>query len=146
MNTGWGYLLITGRLDLPLFIFSIPLALHLLNVILIFETPDREADIHGNKKNIIVTYGRQTGFLLISLLFWIATIYFFILAAFGWFEGTINFWILTIFSLIPSLYATLVYLKKPLQQKQATAFAIRTALSLFTVSIFFLGYFIFIQL
>jgi 1,4-dihydroxy-2-naphthoate octaprenyltransferase len=145
MNTGWGYILLTGVIDLNLLIFAIPLSLHLLNVIFIFEIPDREADIHGGKKNFIVSHGRKTAYLLISILFWIATFYYFVLAITGWFEEYINFWILSIFSLIPSVVATYYYIKKPIGQKIATKYAIRTALSLFSVSILMLSYFLILQ-
>ena len=146
MNTGWGYLIITGTLDFNLIIFAIPLSFHLLNVILIFEIPDREADIHGGKHNFIVKRGRQSSFLLISVIFWISTLYYLILAILGWYSNYINFWIITLISSIPSIFATYTYIKKPLKQRQATKFAIKIALSLFTVSIGILAYFVYLQL
>ncbi len=145
MNTGWGYMLLTGTLDLTLFIFAIPLSLHLLNVILIFEIPDREADIHEGKKNFIVSRGRKNSFLLISIIFWISTIYLMILALSGWYNEYINFMILTIISMIPSIVSTYTYFKKPIEKIQATKYAIGTALSLFFISIFMLVYFIYLQ-
>jgi 1,4-dihydroxy-2-naphthoate octaprenyltransferase len=145
MNTGWGYMLLTGNFDLTLLIFSIPLSLHLLNVILIFEIPDKEADIHGGKKNFIVNRGRQNSYFLISIIFWISTIYFVILALTKWYAEYINFWIIAAVSVFPTIVSTYTYLKKPLEQNIATKYAIRNALSLFTISIFFLGYFIVLQ-
>ena len=145
MNAGWGYLLVTGFIDLRLVIFSIPLALHLLNVILIFEIPDKEADINGGKRNFIVTRGRKKSYLLISIIFWITTIYFIILAIFGWYSNFINFWFLSLISILPSMISTLTYFKKPVEQKLATKYAVRTAISLFTISIIISIYFIFIQ-
>jgi len=146
MNTGWGYMLVTGTLDWAILVFAIPLSLHLLNVILIFEIPDREADIHGGKQNFIVRRGRQHSFLLISMIFWISSLYFFILAAVGWYETVVNFWIIAVLSLIPCLISTYTYVKKPLEQQRATHYAIRTALSLFSLSVFLLFYFIFLIL
>jgi 1,4-dihydroxy-2-naphthoate octaprenyltransferase len=58
INAGCGYIFITGNIDLSLIIFAIPLSLRLLNVILLFEIPDGEVDIHGEKRNFIVTYRR----------------------------------------------------------------------------------------
>ena len=144
MNAAWGYLLIAGRIDLNLIIFAIPLSLHLLNVILIFEIPDLEADINGGKKNFIVKRGRQKSFLLISIIFWISCFYFMFLAIIGWFGDIINFWLLSFISTIPSIIATFYYFKKPVQKRIATNYAIRTAISLFIISIIFLVYFIFI--
>ena len=126
-------------------IFALPLSLHLLNVILIFEIPDREADINGGKQNFIVKRGRQKSFLLISIIFWLSSIYFLILALSGWYQTFINFWLITSVSFIPSIISTYTYLKKPLEQKIATKYAIRNALSLFTVSICILAYFIYLQ-
>ena len=145
MNTGWGYLLVTGRLDITILIFAIPLSLHLLNVILIFELPDREADIHGGKRNFIVSRGRQQSYLIITILFWLATLYFGVLAYIGWYAQHINFWIITALSIIPSVVSTYTALKRPLEQQQATTYAIRTALSLFALSIILLVYFMILQ-
>jgi len=145
MNTGWGYILLTGTIDLSLVIFAIPLSLHLLNVILIFEIPDLEADIHGGKRNIIVSRGRQSSYLLICIIFWLSSFYFLVLAFLGWYSNLINFWFVTALSLIPSIISMFTYLKKPLEQKQATKYAIRTAISLFILSILLLIYFIYLQ-
>jgi 1,4-dihydroxy-2-naphthoate octaprenyltransferase len=145
MNTGWGYMLLTGTIDISLLIFALPLSFHLLNVILIFEIPDREADIHGGKHNFIVANGRSRSYLFISVIFWISTFYFFILALTGWYARYINFWLIGLLSIFPSSVATYTYLKNPLEQQQATKYAIRTALSLFTISIVMLFYFLYLQ-
>lgn len=144
MNTGWGYLLMTSKIDVQIMIFAIPLSLHLLNVILIFEIPDREADIFGGKKNIIVNYGRQKSFLLISIIFWLSTIYFFILALTNWYSSFINFWYVTILSLLPSLISSLTYVKNPTSQKNATRFAIQNAVTIIIFSNVLLVYFIYL--
>jgi 1,4-dihydroxy-2-naphthoate octaprenyltransferase len=144
MNAGWGYLLVTGILDLPILIFSIPLALYLFNIILIFEIPDVEADIHGDKTNLIVRYGRHSGFFLISLFFWAASIYFFVLGMIGWLNGIIDFLLLSLISLFPSMYSSYVFLKNIIEKNQATRYAIKTAFSLFSISLFFIIYFLII--
>jgi 1,4-dihydroxy-2-naphthoate octaprenyltransferase len=146
MNVCWGYLLVTGTIDLSILIFAIPFSLNLLNVILIFEIPDREADIHGGKRNYIVNHGRKSSFLLISLIFWLTSFYFFILALYEWYANYINFWLLTIISLIPSIMSTFNLFKKSLKKQKATKLAIQTALSLFIFSIIVLTYFIIIQI
>lgn len=146
MNAGWGYILVTGTIDLNLVIFALPFSLHLLNVILIFEIPDKEADIHGGKSNFIVNHGRRTSFLFINIIFWLTTFYFFILAWSGWYSDYINFWIITILSLVPSIVSTNNLIKKSLIIQKATKLAIQTALSLFIFSIIVLSYFIILQL
>lgn len=145
MNTGWGYMLVTGTIDLPLIIFALPLSLHLLNVILIFELPDKEADIHGGKHNFVVRFGRKKSFMVITIIFWLSTMYFTILAFIGWYNTAINFTLLAFVSLIPSLISTAYTLKPGQTKTKATAHAIRTALSLFMFSIFTLVYFIYLQ-
>jgi 1,4-dihydroxy-2-naphthoate octaprenyltransferase len=146
MNTLWGYLIISGKIDVSVIIFSIPLSLHLLNVILIFEIPDLEADIQGGKKNIIVKKGRQTSFLLICLIFWLASAIYLILALVDWYGELINFWIVTFLSFIPSIFSTYIAFKKPTEASKATRFAIRTAMSLFISTMTILIYFIFLQI
>ena len=145
MNTSWGYILITGFIDLQIIIFAIPLSLHLLTVILLFEIPDKEADIHGGKQNFIVNHGRKKSFLLITTLFWFTTIYYIILSLTGWVEEFINFWLIGLISLIPTIVSTYFSWKPQLIQTEATKMAIKTALSLFTFSTTILVYFIILQ-
>lgn len=145
MNTSWGYMLITGFLDLQIIIFSIPLSIHLLTVILLFEIPDREADIHGGKQNFIVNHGRKKSFRLITILFWSTTMYYTILSLAGWYDEFINFWLIAAISLVPSLFSTYFNLKSQFVKMQATKMAIKTALSLFTFSTTILVYFIILQ-
>lgn len=142
MNASWGYMMLTGTIDMVLIIFAIPLSIHLLNVILIFEIPDKEADIHGGKTNFIVTHGRKNSFLLITILFWFTTIYYFFLAYSGWYSNFINFYLLAISSCIPSIISSLMYLKKTFNKPIATKSAIQIALSLFLFSISMMIYFI----
>jgi len=68
-----------------------------------------------------------------------------ILAFSQWYVNYINFWILALISVIPSLYSSYTYLKKPFEQKKATFYAIRNAVALFTISIVILIYFISLQ-
>lgn len=145
MNASWGYMMLTGTIDMVLIIFAIPLSIHLLNVILIFEIPDKEADIHGGKTNFIVTHGRKNSFLLITILFWFTTIYYFFLAYSGWYSNFINFYLLAISSCIPSIISSLMYLKKSFNKPIVTKSAIQIALSLFLFSISMMIYFIFLQ-
>jgi 1,4-dihydroxy-2-naphthoate octaprenyltransferase len=144
INAGWGYILITGRLHASVLLFSIPLAIYLLNIILIFEIPDLEADIHGQKTNFIVKHGRRNGFLLVSILSWSATVYFFILASIGWLDGKVDFLLISIISLVPGLLSLFVYLKNSLEKNQAIRYAIKTAFTVFGFSVFLLIYFIFL--
>lgn len=146
MNAGWGYMLLVGTIDLMLIIFAVPLSLHLLCVILLFEIPDREADIHGGKQNFIVKFGRKKAFSLVSLIFWLTTLYFVGLAWSGWYGQNINFWIPALLSMLPSIVSTAVLIKKTEEKNIATRYAITSALSLFAFSIVVLVYFIYLAL
>jgi len=145
MNTSWSYLILTGTINLKLIIFAIQLSFHLLNVILIFEIPDREADIHSGKTNFIVNHGRKNSFPLITILFWFTSIYFFSLAIIGGYSAFINFYLITILSCIPLFISIILYLKKSYEQTIATKSAIQIALSLFLFSISMMAYFIILQ-
>lgn len=142
MNTLWGYILITGFIDQPIISLSIPLSLYLLNIIFIFEIPDVEADIHGNKTNYIVKHGRRSGFFVITFIFWTTTLYFFLLGLTGLLDIKINFFLITIISLVPTLYSTYILYQNTWEKKEATRFAIRAAFTIFGVSIFLMIYFI----
>jgi len=146
MNAGWGYMLLVGTIDGILIIFAIPLSLHLLCVILLFEIPDREADIHGGKENFIVKFGRKKAFSLVTLIFWMTTCYFSVLAWSGWYMQSVNFWLVAFLSMLPSVISTVVLIKRTEEKKKATRFAITSALSLFAFSIVVLAYFIYLVL
>ncbi len=144
MNAGWGYMLLTRTIDWALVVFAIPLALHLLCVILLFEIPDREADIHGGKNNYIVKYGRLKSFPVITAVFWLTTLYFLILDLSGWLSEQIDFLLLAVLSVFPSLVSTVFSINRTEQKTKATRFAIFSALSLFLFSIVVLAYFIYL--
>lgn len=146
LNTGWGYILLSGILDFSILIFAIPFSLHLLTVILLFEIPDKEADIHGGKQNFIVNHGRRKSFLVICIIFWIATFYLIVLALIQWYSQYINFWIPVVLSIIPTGISSYFYVKKHSSKKEATTMAIRTALSLFAFSSLVLLYFFYLSL
>ena len=87
MFPGWGYLILKGTLDMSIILFAIPFGLLGLTVILNFEIPDLEADLSGGKKNLVVLKGRLFSFIIIMLLYALATTYYFILAFIGWNSG-----------------------------------------------------------
>ena len=134
MFPGWGYLILTGTLTFNLIIFAIPFGFLGLTVILNFEIPDMEADIHGGKRNLIVMKGRYFSFITIFLLYLVTFLYFFILAVFGWFKDIINPWVVTVLVLIPLSLSSIPVLKKTDQQNIATKYAIRNAIAGFLSS------------
>ncbi len=134
MFPGWGYLILTGTLTSDLIIFVIPFGFLGLTVILNFEIPDMEADIHGGKRNLIVTKGRYFSFITIFLLYLVTFFYFFILAVIGWFNDIINPWVITLLAFLPLSISCISIIKKSIQQDVATKYAIRNAISGFLSS------------
>jgi 1,4-dihydroxy-2-naphthoate octaprenyltransferase len=129
MFPGWGYFILTGTLTIDLLIFAIPFGLLGLTVILNFEIPDREADLHGGKQNLIVRKGRYFGFGTIFLLYLATLLYFMILIAVRWSENTLNLLMILLLCLIPVFVSSTALIKKPIQQQEATTYAIRNAVA-----------------
>jgi 1,4-dihydroxy-2-naphthoate octaprenyltransferase len=129
MFPGWGYFILTGALTLDLLIFAIPFGLLGLTVILNFEIPDREADLHGEKQNLIVKKGRYFGFATVFSLYLTTLLYFIILTAVRWSENTLNFLVISLLCLIPVFVSSTAVIKKPIQQQEATTYAIRNAVA-----------------
>ena len=140
MFAGWGYIILVGSLDISLLVFALPLGILGLTVILNFEIPDREADMHGGKKNIVVGKGRPFTFTVILLLYVITSLYYLALAMSGWLSNKINFWIVTLISVLPLVFASHAALQHPSDQTLSTSFTIRTAVSLFVSLIVFTMY------
>ena len=136
MFPGWGYFILTGTLTPDLVIFSIPFGFLGLTVILNFEIPDMEADIHGGKQNLIVIKGRYFSFLIIFLLYLVTFFYFLILAGLHWFKDLMNLWLISLIAFVPVCISFLPIVKKAIQRELATKFAIRNAVAGFLSSFF----------
>lgn len=134
MFPGWGYLILTGTITSDVLIFAIPFGFLGLTVILNFEIPDMEADIHGGKRNLVVMKGRYFSFLTIFLLYLVTFLYFFILAVFGWLNDIINPWVITVLAFLPLSLSFISIIKKSIQQDVATKYAIRNAIAGFLSS------------
>ena len=134
MFPGWGYLILTRTITSDVLIFAVPFGFLGLTVILNFEIPDMEADIHGGKRNLVVMKGRYFSFITIFLLYLVTFLYFFILAVFGWFNDIINPWVITVLAFLPVSLSFIPLIKKSLQQDVATKYAIRNAIAGFLSS------------
>lgn len=127
MFPGWGYVILTGAISSELLVFSIPFGLLGLTVILNFEIPDREADIHGGKRNLIVRKGRFFSFVAVMMLYGCAALFFLVLAFTSWLNTPFRLWIITLIACVPLLVSSIPVLKKVVQQDLATTYAIRNA-------------------
>ncbi|MFA5102636.1 MAG: prenyltransferase [Candidatus Thermoplasmatota archaeon] len=127
MFPGWGYLILTGTISLELLIFAIPFGLLGLTVILNFEIPDMEADIHGGKRNLVVRKGRFFSFAAIMTLYGLTVLFFLLLSLTSWVNPPIHLWAITLVACVPFLVSILPVIKKIVQQNHATTYAIRNA-------------------
>ena len=141
---GAGYFTLRGTLNLPFFIFAIPVIFLQIIFINSFEIPDMEGDELGSKITWIVSYGREFGFKLIAVSGFLATISFFIIPFTNLFPTNINFRMLALVSLIPLSLGIIGLIKKPYDKKSATKFAAVNVASLFLMSILIDIYFIYL--
>jgi 1,4-dihydroxy-2-naphthoate octaprenyltransferase len=129
MFPGWGYFILTGTITVDLLLFAIPFGLLGLTVILNFEIPDMEADIHGGKRNLIVRKGRYFSLIAIMTLYLVAFLFFLILSLTSLVHTSINLWAISLIACIPFLVSIIPVMKKTAERKKATSYAIRNAIS-----------------
>lgn len=96
----FGYVAMTGYIDLKIVLFAIPFMIYMLFFILSVEIPDMEGDKKGNKNTFIVKKGRKTGFILIGLSGVLGTLSLFFLSYSGIYSQ-ITFKMIIMASLIP---------------------------------------------
>lgn len=95
-----GYLSVRGQFDFLFAILVIPFVLYGLILGLSLEAPDVEVDSRYSKKNIGVRKGKKTVFRLILASSLVAFLFLFSYAL-QISEISVNFWVLTIFSIAP---------------------------------------------
>jgi 1,4-dihydroxy-2-naphthoate polyprenyltransferase len=127
---GIGYVILMGKLDLPFLIFAIPLMLYELLFIINIEIPDMEADSYGGKKTLIVTYGRELGFIIGATAALIATTSYLFMNFTNLYPSNINWSLIAVFSLIPLIFGILSTLKKPIKRTLAVKWVNYNLLSL----------------
>ncbi len=141
---GMGYFTIMGTLDLPFFVFAVPLAFSQLFFINSVEMPDMEGDRLGGKITLIVARGREFGYKLIALSGLLITISFLMIPFTNLYPSTIDFHVLALISLIPLSLGIVELLKKPLDRESATKFSSLNIASLFAVAVLINIYFIYL--
>ncbi len=143
---GAGYFTLMGTLNLPFWIFCIPIIFFQLIFICSFEIPDMEGDKLGGKKNLIVSYGRPFGFKIIGISAILATTSFLLIPYLHIFPPNINFQILALISIISVILGIIELIKRPSAKKIATNFAIINVATLFLISFLIDIYFVIIIL
>jgi 1,4-dihydroxy-2-naphthoate polyprenyltransferase len=102
-----------------------------------------EVDKMGGKQTIIVKRGRKFGFTLIGISGLLATLYFILISLMNTYPS-INFFIISIISLIPLTFALLAYFNRTEDKIRAMALVNRSLSSLFTFGILVNLYFVYL--
>jgi len=133
-----GYLAVRGQFD-PLFAyFAVPFIMYGLILILSLEAPDREIDLKGGKRNLVVRKGERSVFSVILAMALLATLTFFVYA---WqiTPAVLNLGIVVLFSIVP-LTAAFIGFVRVAQKKDAYRFSTLNIVSLFLFNIFMVAY------
>jgi len=139
-----GYFSLMGTLNLPFFIFVIPILFLQMLFTGSVEIPDMEGDKKGGKKTWIVSWGRGFGFKLIAISGLLVTLSFLIIPLTNLFPSIINFQILAAISLIPLSLGIIGLIKSPLDKASATKLCIYNLISIMVASIMINFYFIYL--
>jgi len=143
---GIGYWVKNGSLDVFFLVFAIPLFIYGLEFMALVETPDMEGDQIGKKLTLIAKKGRKTGYKIILVSLFSASLYFLIIALSSLFENYLNFYVVFAISLIPLLIAIYGWSKKPFSRFLSTKIAEKNMSSLILFIILINIYFLFLYL
>jgi len=118
-----GYFTMLGSLDRLFWVFSFPVVLYALSIIVSVETPDMEGDAKGGKRTVVVRKGRRFGFVIIALANLFATMYLFILSKSNWAQISIDLRLIAVFSLAPLATGILGLIERTEDRNSATRLA-----------------------
>jgi 1,4-dihydroxy-2-naphthoate polyprenyltransferase len=141
---GLGYFALIGTLNLPFFVFAIPMLFLQLLFTISVEIPDMEGDRLGGKMTWIASKGREFGFKIIAISGLLATISFLLLPYTHLFPTIIDFRIIALISLLPLSLAIVELMKKPLDKLSATKYCIYNLASIFAAVILINLYFVYL--
>ena len=141
---GLGYFAMIGTLNLPFFIFAIPMLFLQMLFTISVEIPDMEGDRLGGKMTWIASKGRKFGFKIISISGLLATISFLLLPFTNLFPAIIDFRIVAAISLIPLSLGIIGLVKNPIHKKTATKFCTYNLAGIFASVILINLYFIYL--
>jgi 1,4-dihydroxy-2-naphthoate polyprenyltransferase len=139
---GTGYFALMGTLDIPFFIFSIPVIFFQIIFINSFELPTLEGDKLGNKITWIVSKGREFGFKLNAICGLLATVSFIVIPYTNIFPSNIDFRVLVLISLISLILGFYALFNRKFDVDSTTKFAKINVAALFLMSLLIDGYFI----
>jgi 1,4-dihydroxy-2-naphthoate polyprenyltransferase len=144
MFPGLGYFALIGTLNLPFFVFAIPMLFLQLLFTLSVEIPDMEGDRLGGKMTWIASKGREFGFKIIAISGVLATISFLLIPYTNLFPAIIDFRIVAAISLIPLSLGIIELIKNPKDKLTATKFCIYNLAGIFASVILINVYFLYL--
>ncbi len=130
---GMGYYVMKGLIDTNYLLFTIPLLMYGIYFILSVEIPDMETDALSGKKSFVTKNGRKLSLKIIFLAALFATMMYIMFQMTNLFELNLNFFVVSVLSLIPLLLSALTLNKDSRKKSVKIAFANLNALILFAV-------------
>jgi len=138
---GSGYFVIKGTIDLTYLLFSIPIMLMMFAFAFYVEIPDREADLQGHKKTIVVRRDERFGFIISSLVLAGATVCFLLFYLLRLLPESGSFLIIGLYSIIPVVFAVQGLRKYMADSATMVPSVFRSSISILSVIMFIDAYF-----
>jgi 1,4-dihydroxy-2-naphthoate octaprenyltransferase len=139
---GIGYFAVSGFIDLTFLTYSIPLMLTMFAFAFYVEIPDRDADLAGHKKTLVVRKNELFGFLIGSLALTGATLCFVLFYLLHLFPKSENFLVISLYSIIPLAFALSGLLKYRADPTTMIPSIFRSSVSIISILIFIDAYFV----
>jgi len=139
---GFGYFVAKGTIDLSYVLFSLPIMLMMFAFAFYVEIPDRDADLRGHKKTLVVRMDERFGFIIGSLALAGATVCFFLFYWLQVFPVSEGFLIIGLYSFIPVAFAVQGLRKYGANPTTAVPSVFRSSISILSVLMFIIVYFV----
>ena len=133
-----GYMSVRGALDQLFVFFVFPFVMYALMLSLSLEAPDREIDLKGAKRNLVVRNGERTVFALILTSASLAFLMFFFINLFAPFTA-VDFRYVILFSIVP-LLAGLVGCLRAFNKDELNRLSALVVSSLFVFNVLMISY------
>jgi 1,4-dihydroxy-2-naphthoate octaprenyltransferase len=140
---GFGYFIVKGTIDLTYVLFSVPIMLMMFAFAFYVEIPDRDADLQGHKKTIVVRLNERFGFIIGSLALVGASVCFLLFYLLRVFPSSGSFLIIGLYSIIPVAFAVQGLHKYVADTATMGPSVFRSSISILSVIIFIDAYFVY---
>jgi 1,4-dihydroxy-2-naphthoate octaprenyltransferase len=140
---GSGYFVLKGTIDLTFLLFSIPIMLMMLAFAFYVEIPDRNADLRGHKKTIVVRKDERFGFIISSLALAGATICFLLFYLSQVLPESESFLVIGLISIVPVVFAVQGFRKYTADSSAMIPSVFRSSISILSAIIFIDAYFLY---